>query len=640
MRGRVVLVTSAALAAIASSARADVRVAGAMGTVEVQDGGGAWQPATTGASLPVGARIAARDQATAQLAFGDDAGRLALRADAVVAIGDGAVRATVERGAVEQDLADAPAAVRLRTPAVQVEQKGGGAMVAVDAGGTTRIANLGGGTVKVRGVDRSGRPAGKTVVVAAGSGIEVAPGARPDKAQPLPVAPAWTTASATAVAVGGRGAALRAGFAPVAGITRYRVTVRTLGGDPVTALTTTSDSETGAVAIHRLRPGRYVARIAAVDAAGFESEPSAELPLEVVDLPVIAAGRDELIPTVDDTGDPSMPAPPPELDLGARLMVPAALTCQLGDDPPASWVVVTAAGGTTLHCSQNGADLPTPAVIGAGLDLALAGAPDELPRTGRTTLTFTMRDPAAAPAVDAIATGLRVHSVEAIATGVSVTVEPASAGGRLAELDLVLRDAPDVILTRVALAIAPPVEVVRDREPPPADDDGGVGLEVGAFAGYLAFPTDDAGGSELGNARDPDYRVASGPTVGARFALWPVSRVGVEAEAAITPTGYAAAAGRATIASYRAHLAISFVRDGRFGLRGAIGAGAQTLITGSGDAHGDTDSELHWGLGFTVGLSRGLQLRLDARHLIGPARDAGYASMFEIDLGVGARFGR
>ena len=166
-----------------------------------------------------------------------------------------------------------------------------------------------------------------------------------------------------------------------------------------------------------------------------------------------------------------------------------------------------------------------------------------------------------------------------------------------------------------------------------------MGFEVGAYAGYISFPTDLRDGSELGNATDPAYRIESGPTVGARVAMWPVSRIGLEAELGVTPTGYAGAPGRATILGYRGPLAINIVRDGRFGLRAALGAGAQTLLSGTGDAHADTDSELHWGLGFSVGLTRRLHVRLDARHLVGPARDAGYTHMFELDLGVGARFG-
>jgi hypothetical protein len=660
MRGaRTAVLAGVVACALAPSARGDARVSGARGTVEIQAGAGAWQPAETGATVPAGARVAARERATAQLAFGDD-GKLALRADAVVAINEGAVRATVERGAVEQDLADAPDPVRLRTPAAQVEQKGGGAMVDVDDSGTTRVANLGGGTVKVRRVDKAGKPSGRSVVIAAGSGVVVAPGKAPARSRPLPTAPAWTSPATRVIAVGGRGAPITVAFAPIPGIADYRITVRTLGGDPVLALAATCDGaagasgptsgrsgvcagapggpETGTITIHRMRPGAYVARVAAIDADGFESQPSAELPIEVIDLPVIAAGRDELLALSDDGGDPATPGPGLALDLGARLMVPAALTCRLGDDAPAPWVVVTTPGETALHCQKGGDELVAPAIDGRSHEVALAEAPRILPRSGPTRLRFTLRDPAAAPAIDAVATGLRVHTVEPDPGGVTVTVEPASAGGRLAELDLVLRDAPDVTLLRVALAIEPPVDVGVDRSAPPVIDVTDMGLEVGAYAGYLSFPSDVDGGSELGNADDPGYRVESGPTIGARVALWPIARIGLEAELGVTPTGYAGAPGRATVLGYRGQLAINIVRDGRFGLRAAVGAGAQTLV-GSGEASTDTDSELHWGLGFSVGVTRRLHIRLDARHLVGPARDAGFASMFELDLGVGARFG-
>jgi len=121
--------------------------------------------------------------------------------------------------------------------------------------------------------------------------------------------------------------------------------------------------------------------------------------------------------------------------------------------------------------------------------------------------------------------------------------------------------------------------------------------------------------------------------------VWPTTRVGVEAEVGVIPTHFAIATDRATVVSLRGQLAVRLVQVGRVGLRGAVGAGALMLVSGAGDAHADTDSELHWGLGITVAVSR-WQLRLDARHLIGPARDAGYANLFELDLGVGVHFGR
>jgi hypothetical protein len=181
--------------------------------------------------------------------------------------------------------------------------------------------------------------------------------------------------------------------------------------------------------------------------------------------------------------------------------------------------------------------------------------------------------------------------------------------------------------------------VTPDQPGVPTLEIGPLGFEVGGYVGYMALPTSATSGSDLGNAVDPAARLTSGPTFGARLAIWPTERVGLEAELGVIRTGFAAVPGHATVLATRAHLAVRIVRDGRFGMRAALGAGAMSLTSRTGDARRDTDSELHWGLGFTIGLPYRLEARVDARHLIGPARDAGYASMFELALGFGTRWG-
>ena len=618
-----------------SRAAADeARVAGARGAVEVQVGTGTWTPATEGATVAAGSRVAARDQAGAQLGFGDD-GRLDLRPDAVVALGNGTVRATIERGAVVQELGDARAAVRLLTGAAQVEQRGGGSLVAVDAEGVTRVANLGGGTVKVRAV-KAGKPTGRTIAVTVGAGVRIRPGSAPEAPHALPAAPRWTMAVARAASVAGRTAPVHAAFAPTPGITTYRIAVRTPGGDRVATLAATAGAESGAVAIHRLRPGAYVARVIAIDADGFESRPSADLPIEVFDLPAVAAGRDELVVMPDEPTDAATEASAPTLSVGARVMVPAALTCRLGDEPARSPLVVTRAVATPLHCQRAGEDVAAPAIAGTPLAVEVGAGPPALPRHGSLTLPFALSDPAAASAVDVMASGLRVSAVEPTPTGVQVTVA-AAAGSTSGELELVLRDAPHVSLTRVALAVEPDPAVV-ERAEVRASPLGTIGLEVGGYAGYIALPRSVDNALELGNSEDPADRLTGGPVVGARAALWPTDGVGFEVELDLIAAG-SGAGGRSPVLGYRGHLAFRVLRDGRFGVGAVVGGGAMTLLRGRGDAEPDTDSAAHWGLGFSVALPRGLELRLDARHLLGPARDAGYAHMFQLDLGFARRLG-
>jgi hypothetical protein len=634
-----------AVAVVASvgSARAETRLASVRGTVEVQAAGSeTWMPATIDGDLPAGARIAVRDGASAELAFGDD-GRLHLRERAIVVVAlptrVAPARAAIERGVVELHVSDGVPAIALHTPVARVEQVGGASLIAVDDDGTTRVTNRGGASLQLRSLDARRRPVRRGVAIPDGEASRVVARRSPEPSRPLIAAPTWTAPSTRVVSIGGHGAVVRAGWQPVANASRYRVDVTTPGGTIVAAIDLSPAEDT--VLIHRLRPGNYFATVATIDPEGFETRPSEALAIEIVDLPAVGVGADELLVPVERPRDPTAPDEPLRLSVGTQLIVPPPLTCRTTDDEPASPIVIGAGGPITIRCDVHGVDLAPVEIAGEPLDVVLAeSSPRLIPRDGSSEITFQFANHAAARAVDVKARGLRVASLSNGDGMLRVGVEPTSGSGRIAEVALVLRDQPTAVVTRIALAIAEPARPPTDRR-----SRGGVlprvspGFDVGGFVGYTTFPADADGASELGNSTDPRFAVTSGPIVGARLAAWPSRRVGLESEVGVVPAGYADADGTATILAYRVHLVGALIRDGRFGLRVVGGAGALSLLDEHGTSARDTDTEMHYGATFSIATSRRLELRLDARHLIGPARDAGFASTFEMSLGAVARFG-
>ena len=193
---------------------------------------------------------------------------------------------------------------------------------------------------------------------------------------------------------------------------------------------------------------------------------------------------------------------------------------------------------------------------------------------------------------------------------------------------------------------------LASAEPRLRPRDAGPQLEASGFAG-VAYITE---ATQLGDSWAPEQRPGTAPLLGARLNLLgpPVVeqndlrlQVGIEAELAVAAsftgsTSFGDGARDsyfAPVFGWRAHAfgRILTADEYQFHLLG--GAGGETVASSSPFMRKETDPVMYWGAGFAIPVGGSdLQIRIDARHLLIPARGGGSTSMLELQLGVTGRF--
>jgi hypothetical protein len=165
----------------------------------------------------------------------------------------------------------------LETPAAQVAAKGQELFVGVDEQRMSRVAVFHG---KAQVASKGGQ-----VEVPGGKGTRVEPGKAPEPPRPLLPAPAWSAPGSREVllALGSAPLPYALKWQPVPGAVRYRAVLardESLN-DIVTEAAPVVESEQTLEA-GALPPGRYYARVQAVDALGLPGMPSAPRKVEIV----------------------------------------------------------------------------------------------------------------------------------------------------------------------------------------------------------------------------------------------------------------------------------------------------------------------------------------------------------------------
>ncbi len=126
---------------------------------------------------------------------------------------------------------------------------------------------------------------GATVEVPKGMGTVVNKGKRPQKPRPLPAVPGWAiggSGDAVALVVPGGKASFEAAWEPVKRAATYRVELATDAAFKRPLYDIEVAGDITRMRLQDLGPGSYFARIAALDAARLEGQPSEVLPLRVV----------------------------------------------------------------------------------------------------------------------------------------------------------------------------------------------------------------------------------------------------------------------------------------------------------------------------------------------------------------------
>lgn len=165
----------------------------------------------------------------------------------------------------------------LETPAAQVAANGQELSISVDEQRMSRVAVFDGkAQVAAKGAK---------VEVPGGQGTRVEQGKVPEPPRPLLPAPAWSTAGRREVllALGGTPQAHALKWRPVAGAVSYRVALaRDEGFNNLVAEAAPTSQAALALDTGALPPGRYHARVQAVDALGLPGMPSLSRTVEVL----------------------------------------------------------------------------------------------------------------------------------------------------------------------------------------------------------------------------------------------------------------------------------------------------------------------------------------------------------------------
>jgi OmpA-OmpF porin, OOP family len=181
------------------------------------------------------------------------------------------------------------------------------------------------------------------------------------------------------------------------------------------------------------------------------------------------------------------------------------------------------------------------------------------------------------------------------------------------------------LLSVALLSMLPTVAVAQTR------------VEAGLSLGGHVFSSD----SELGIADDSTQpSPSSSLLLSARFGLAFNERFAAEVEAGVVPTKTEPSGDGATVVGFRGQARLNL-------LTGSIrpflvaGYGGLAIRTSAPMTVDDTDPAYHYGAGVSIALSRALDLRFDARHMIVPDRTAsGATNDFEVSAGAVWRFGR
>jgi hypothetical protein len=436
-----------------------------------------------------------------------------------------------------------------------------------------------------------------------------------DQAQPerLLDAPVFTRAPRMLFAYGAGGANVEVAWAPITGATRYHVTWIDHAGQPI-------DSETTNTTFARhVAPGHYQMTVTAIDTAGIEGALAQAIAIDVITVRARPPGND-------------LPAPPTRdaFAIGTWFSSPD-VRCALGNESPVTEVRAVLSGAPTLHCASEALSFDVPLVIAP---VVVAAQPPPLPRGETSIVHVTVASVAAVgDRLDVVAIGdIRLGEAQRVDGGLDVPVRvlpDAWTGGLSIQSE-------GLELGRVELPLSAALVV----PPPPAPIAGWWALELGGQVGALMLPSEGLQAAAVGHPAEARDSVTSGPLFGPRVGLFPIRRVGLEAEAGLVTGGYAERTGVSSLLVGKLQIAVRAVEDGPYGLRLLVGTGVLTALREHATSHRGTAGEVHAGAAFTIETRRDLWLRLQVLDVITPAQDAGYAHCFELQLGVVTRLGR
>ncbi len=667
----------------------DARLTDKLGQVAVKEpAAGDWQHALRGMPLFRQWQVRSQQRSSAEVTFRDGAA-IQMRENTVMIIYGSSKRPTLQRvltaslesGALRTRLGelDKSTTVVVETPSAESRVQAGETLVSVDDGGSSRVANHGGGAVRVRARQR-GRARGRTVRVSDGMGSQVDPGKEPSPPRPLPATPVWAAGERAFAGDAERGGRIRGAWEAVDGAARYRIEVSASADGKALVASAEAPASATDFEMYRLPPGTYHVSISAIDGQGFEGKPSPREVMTVVALQVRAlgaaapatppvgqdpAGTGQAEQSVgqstepaggEETGDIDLTAPVAARAVvhGSTIIAPDGMTCALAQDAAGeSAVLLAEVGAHEIHCRDAEGRALAPLAIevfalavrlgatdnatgdAAGDTAGSTAGPAPLPRNTLTRVRIAIEtegvDPAALTVV--APAGVELGEPEVVPPNViEVAVTAGADAGDQVALRVVPRGAEQLVLAEIALAVeplpAPTLEVPVVQAPAPTRRAWELGVHGGAILRGSRY--------ELGRTLLNTGIVDDAPFIGVRAGIALHPRLFLEAELSATRVALEIAGQpSADIIGYGGQLRTPFELSSRLQAFALAGVGAHSLRPDTPDVLEDTDPDFYYGLGATFGVTDFLAVRVDARHVLSAAyNDAFAAHLFDLSLGV------
>ena len=620
----------------------DARVTAAERQVEARSPSEtAWKAALQGFELFRGWRVSTLERSFAEVTF-RDASRIYMRENTLVIIyggSEGAARrssttARLDKGALRSKLGELSGgkSLTVETPSADTELEGGTSLITVDAEGTSRVANHGGGRAKVRS-DKGG----KAVEVPERMGSKVRKGKAPTPPKPLPDTPTWAADNpGTFVVPVGATGTMEGAWTKVAKAQTYRVEIGRMaqGGFIMTSAQVPKDATR--FEVHGLPPGEYFATVAAIDDDAFESPPSRLYEADIVTARLLGPTGDEVVVPTAEEGKPMAPV---RVLPGARLDVPEGMDCAI--DYPED---LGTGGVRDVRCK----DAEGNAVGGFQVDVvAVKVAPE-----GEEGASFRVRRG------EATALDLRLSADTELPDALAITAPPGFDVGALTQTDdghwtvevtagpeATTPAAFDLVVagTEVELAEFPVTVVEADaplepEEAPTKPERDLHMFEAGAYVGFISMSTNH----ELLTTESPlarNRRIAPiSPDVGVRLGYYPVRSFGIEVEGGLMPTKLREGS---DVLLFEGRASLIAQMPGRITPYVLLGGGVTGLTSDPNVLGDDTDASFHWGGGVKFFATRHIAVRLGLRDVVLARSGEGGASHSpQLLLGISGVFRR
>ncbi len=589
-----------------------------------------WKAANQGFELFRGWRLSTLERAFAEVTFRDTS-RIYMRENTLVIIyggSDGAARRTstrakLDKGALRSRLGELSGGKRLsvETPSAETELTGGSALVTVDTEGTSRVANHGGGKAKV-----SSAKGKKRIDVPERMGSKVRRGKEPSPPKPLPDTPTWASSNAgTYLIPDGATGTIEGTWKPVPKAETYRVEVGRMAQGGFIMTSVQVPKKATRFEVHGLPAGEYFATVAAVDDDAFESPPSRLYETKVMQAPMFGPTGDPLAVPAPEEGKAMQPV---RVLPGARLDVPAGMTCALADAPMGSEIVASGSGIQQVSCQTADGD----AVSGFPIDVIAVtvaqadGGPTDtfaVSREVATTLDLSLTADAELPAELEVRApeGFDVTAMRRNEGGSWVVdVTAAAAAPSPATLDIVIAGT-DIELAEFPVTVVDP-DAPLLQEVPETPQDRHM-IEAGIYGGFIAMSTNH----ELVTTDSPlatNRRIAPvSPDVGVRFGYYPVRAFGIEVEGGLMPTRLREGS---DVLMFEGRASLVGQLPGRVTPYMLLGAGVTGLTSDPSVLGDDTDASFHWGGGVKFFATKNIAIRAGLRDVVLARSDDGGAS--------------